>query len=177
MTPQVPARARQRRHARPADNKLIFSCDGARDPLLSPYTKDGSQAWKVNRSIDAKRKFSFSTPLRFATTGTQVLLPGSDMIGAYDPTNGKEIWRATYDGYSVVPRPVVGHGMVFFSTGFDRATMAVQLGGKGDVTETHVKWISPKALRTRQAWCSLATSCTWYPTAVLPVAWMPRAVR
>ena len=28
--------------------------------------------------------------------------------------------------------------MVFFSTGFDRAkAMAVQLGGKGDVTETH----------------------------------------
>ena len=39
------------------------------------------------------------------------------MIGAYDPVNGKEIWRATYDGYSVVPRPVIGHGMVFFSTG------------------------------------------------------------
>ena len=79
------------------------------------------------------------------TTGTQVLLPGSDMIGAYDPANGKEIWRATYDGYSVVPRPVVGHGMVFFSTGFDRAkAMAVQLGGKGDVTETHVKWVLPK---------------------------------
>ena len=130
-----------------ADNKLIFSCDGARDPfVIALNTQDGSQAWKVDRSIDAKRKFSFSTPLVLkTTTGTQVLLPGSDMIGAYDPANGKEIWRATYDGYSVVPRPVVGHGMVFFSTGFDRAkAMAVQLGGKGDVTETHVKWILPK---------------------------------
>ena len=129
------------------DKKLIFSCDGARDPfVIALNTKDGSQAWKVNRSIDAKRKFSFSTPLELQTnTGTQVLLPGSDMIGAYDPANGKEIWRATYDGYSVVPRPVIGHGMVFFSTGFDRAkTMAVELGGKGDVTETHVKWILPK---------------------------------
>ncbi|SVC04122.1 uncharacterized protein METZ01_LOCUS256976, partial [marine metagenome] len=48
-------------------------------------------------------------------------------------------------GYSVVPRPVIGHGMVFFSTGFDHAkAMAVQLGGKGDITDTHVKWILPK---------------------------------
>jgi len=67
------------------------------------------------------------------------------MIGAYDPNNGKEIWRVTYDGYSVVPRPVVGHGMVFFSTGFDRAkAMAVKLGGKGDVTKTHINWVLPK---------------------------------
>ena len=130
-----------------ANGKLIFSCDGARDPfVIALNTKDGSQAWKVNRSVDAKRKFSFSTPLVLKTsTGTQVLLPGSDMIGAYNPADGSEIWRATYDGYSVVPRPVVGHGMVFFSTGFDRAkAMAVQLGGKGDVTETHVKWVLPK---------------------------------
>jgi len=129
------------------EGKLIFSCDGARAPfVIALNVKDGSTAWKVNRSVDARRKFSFSTPLLLKTgAGTQILLPGSDMIGAYNPANGAEIWRATYDGYSVVPRPVVGHGLVFFSTGFDRAkAMAVQLGGKGDVTDTHVKWILPK---------------------------------
>ncbi len=129
------------------EGKLIYSCDGAKDPFVVALNiKDGSQAWKITRSVDAKKKFSFCTPLILPSpTGAQILLPGSDMIGAYNPTNGKEIWRATYDGYSVVPRPVVGHGMVFFSTGFDRAkAMAVKLGGKGDVTETHVKWILPK---------------------------------
>ena len=51
-----------------ADNKLIFSCDGARDPfVIALHTKDGSQAWEVNRSIDAKRKFSFCTPLVLQT--------------------------------------------------------------------------------------------------------------
>lgn len=129
------------------EGKLIYSCDGAQDPfIIALNIKDGSQAWKITRSINAKKKFSFCTPLVIkSASDTQVLLPGSDMIGAYDPANGKEIWRATYDGYSVVPRPVVGHGMVFFSTGFDRAkAMAVELGGKGDVTKTHTKWILPK---------------------------------
>ena len=129
------------------DDKLIFSCDGAKNPfVIALDARDGSQVWKVNRSVNAKKKFSFCTPLVLKTTdGSQIVLPGSDMIGAYDPNNGKEIWRVTYDGYSVVPRPVIGHGMVFFSTGFDHAkAMAVQLGGKGDITDTHVKWILPK---------------------------------
>ncbi|MEE2813916.1 MAG: PQQ-binding-like beta-propeller repeat protein [Verrucomicrobiota bacterium] len=129
------------------DGKLIFSCDGAKNPfVIALNARDGTQVWKVNRSVNAKKKFSFCTPLILkGTESTQILLPGSDMIGAYDPNNGKEIWRVTYDGYSVVPRPVVGHGMVFFSTGFDRAkAMAVKLGGKGDVTKTHIKWVLPK---------------------------------
>ncbi len=67
------------------------------------------------------------------------------MIGAYDPDTGREIWKATYNGYSVIPRPVVGHGMVYFSSGFDRATaIAVKLGGKGDVTNSHVAWTLAK---------------------------------
>ena len=129
------------------DDKLIFSCDGAKNPfVIALDIKDGSEVWKVNRSVNAKKKFSFCTPLILKDEkSTQILLPGSDMIGSYDPNDGREIWRATYNGYSVVPRPVTGHGMVFFSTGFDRAkAMAVQLGGKGDVTDTHIKWILPK---------------------------------
>ncbi len=129
------------------NNKLIFSCDGARDPfVVALNANNGKELWRVKRSVTAKKKFSFCTPLVIGNgLDTQVLLPGSDMIGAYHPDTGREIWRVTYKGYSVVPRPVAGHGMVFFSTGFDRATaMAVKLGGKGDVTRSHVAWTLAK---------------------------------
>jgi outer membrane protein assembly factor BamB len=125
------------------NGKLIFSCDGSRNPFVMALdAKLGNEIWRVNRSGNAKRKFSFSTPLVLRTAAhTQVLLPGSDMIGAYDPDTGREIWKATFSGYSVIPRPVVGHGMVYFSSGFDRATaIALKLGGKGDVTESHAGW-------------------------------------
>ena len=127
------------------NGKLIFSCDGSRDPFVMALdAKHGKKVWRINRSGNAKRKFSFSTPL-VLRTGAQVLLPGSDMIGAYDPDTGREIWKATFSGYSVIPRPVVGHGMVYFSSGFDRATaIAVKLGGKGDVTESHAGWTLAK---------------------------------
>ena len=45
------------------EGKLIYSCDGAKDPFVTALNiKDGSQAWKITRSVDAKKKFSFCTP-------------------------------------------------------------------------------------------------------------------
>jgi len=124
--------------------KLIFSCDGSKDPFVIALNfQNGKPVWRTKRTANAKKKFSFCTPLVIDTAnGQQVLLPGSGMIGAYNPDTGQEIWKATYgDGYSVVPRPVTAHGMVFFGSGFDRATaLAVRLGGRGDVTESHLAW-------------------------------------
>jgi outer membrane protein assembly factor BamB len=46
-----------------------------------------------------------------------------------------------YDGYSNVPRPVFGRGLVFLCTGFPRPEVwAVRPDGQGDVTQTHVVW-------------------------------------
>ncbi len=126
------------------NGKLIFSCDGSKDPfVIALNSKNGRQVWRTKRTANAKRKFSFCTPLVVDTAnGKQVILPGSSMVGAYNPDTGAEIWKVTYgDGYSVVPRPVTAHGMVYFSSGFDKATaLAVKLGGRGDVTESHLAW-------------------------------------
>ena len=81
-----------------------------------------------------------------ATAGKkQIISPGSDSVGAFDPKTGREIWRVTYDGYSVIPRPVFGHGLVFISTSFNTPqVMAIRPDGQGDVTKTHVAWTLKK---------------------------------
>jgi outer membrane protein assembly factor BamB len=63
-------------------------------------------------------------------------------VNSLDPATGRAIWSAKYpNGYSVVPRPVYGHGMVFFSSGFDKPVLlAIKVDGKGDVTDTHIAW-------------------------------------
>lgn len=126
------------------DDKLIFSCDGGSDPFIVALNKgDGRIAWRVPRVTDAVKTFSFSTPTLVYVEGKpQLISPGSGMVGGYDPANGNEIWRVNYEeGFSVVPRPVVGHGMFFMSTGFMRPIVyAIKLGGKGDVTDSHVAW-------------------------------------
>jgi outer membrane protein assembly factor BamB len=45
------------------------------------------------------------------------------------------------DGFSNVPRPVFGHGLVYITTGFfEPAVLAVRADGTGDVTSTHKAW-------------------------------------
>ncbi|HZE95817.1 MAG TPA: PQQ-binding-like beta-propeller repeat protein [Planctomycetota bacterium] len=124
---------------------LIFSCDGVADPFVVALDrKTGAVKWKTPRDNAMEpKKFAFCTPLAIEVgKATQVVIPGSGAVQSLDPATGKVIWTAKYPGgYSVVPRPVYGHGMVFFSSGFDSpAFFAVKVDGKGDVTETHVAW-------------------------------------
>src|SRR6185436_15785430 len=82
-------------------------------------------------------------PLLIVVNGRpQIISAGSGAVCAYDPKDGKELWRVRYgEGYSVVPRPVFGHGLLYLSSGFDRpVVMAIRPNGKGDVTDTHVAW-------------------------------------
>jgi outer membrane protein assembly factor BamB len=124
---------------------LIFTCDGLADPFVAALdAKTGALKWKTPRdNAGEPKKFSFCTPLPIEVgKSTQVVVPGAGAVQSLDPATGRVLWTAKYpNGYSVVPRPVYGHGMVFFSSGFDRpALLAVKVDGKGDVTDTHIAW-------------------------------------
>lgn len=131
-----------------AGDLLIFNADAAQDPQVVALDKaTGSVRWRFPRVSEAKRKFSFSTPLLIEVGGArQLITPGSGVVNALDPATGQEVWRATYDqGYSVVPRPVFAEGMIFVSSGYDNpVAMAVRVDGKGDVTKSHVVWETDK---------------------------------
>ncbi len=126
------------------EGRLIFSCDGGKNPFVVALdSQTGKMAWKVPRATQPKKSFSFCTPQVITVNGQkQVVLPGSDTVFAYAPKTGKVIWRFNYPGgYSVVPRPVFAHGLVFVCSGFDRAALyAIDPTGQGDVTKTHLKW-------------------------------------
>ena len=48
-------------------------------------------------------------------------------------------------GYSVIPKPVFGHGLLFVSSGYNTPNLlAIRPDGKGDVTETHIAWQTDK---------------------------------
>ena len=125
-------------------DKLIFSCDGPPEPFVAALdAATGKLAWKTMRNTHASRPFSFSTPLLVEADGRkELVLPGSGFIWAYDPDSGEELWKVNWDeGYSVVCRPVAGHGMIYASSGFNKPVLhAVRTGGSGDVTESHVAW-------------------------------------
>src|SRR5262249_43310307 len=91
----------------------------------------------TDRKSQAVKKFSFSTPLVLSEKDREVVVsPASGFAAAYDAKTGKELWRIPYGntGYSVIPQPVAGHGLVFFSTSYDRPGLrAAKLDGGHEV--------------------------------------------
>ena len=125
------------------EGKLVVACDGSKDPFVVAIDAEtGKVAWKTPRSVEARITQSFVTSAIATIDGkAQVLSPGPNHFASYDLATGEELWRVVAPGWSVVPQPALGHGMVFYNRDYDHPEMmAVKLGGKGDVTESNVVW-------------------------------------
>jgi len=125
---------------------VILNCDGTDTQFVVALNKHtGKEVWKKLRSEDKDDpgRMAYSTPILIEVDGQpQLISSGGEWTIAYEPATGKELWRFRYPkGYSNVPRPVTGFGMTFVSSGYDNPVFyALKLGGKGDITETHVAW-------------------------------------
>lgn len=123
---------------------LVICCDGKDERFVVGLSiGNGEEVWRRERELDPSRGFSFCTPTLLPSGGKiQAICPGSGGVWSYDSQTGEQLWRVNYgEGYSVVPRPVVGHGLVYVCSGFgDGQLFAIDPTGRGDVTDTHVKW-------------------------------------
>jgi len=121
---------------------LILNCDGSDNAFVVALDKlTGKVKWKTNRRDPADQ--AYTTPLVIrAGDRDQLISVGAYRATAYDPLTGKEIWRVGYSGgFSNVPRPIYGHGLVYIATGFQQPSIiAVRPDGLGDVTKSHVAW-------------------------------------
>jgi outer membrane protein assembly factor BamB len=135
---------------------LIFSCDGSDQQFVVALNKNsGEVVWKKKREHISEARLTgkanvpmaYTTPLLAKVGDTvQLLSAGADSLVSYNPLTGEEYWWFSYDGYSNVPRPVVGKGHVFISSGYDSPQFyAVRVDGSGDVTESHLAWNMKKA--------------------------------
>ena len=139
------------------ENLLILTFDGAdQQYLVGLDKKTGQTVWKTARSAiwndehiesqmvkDGDWRKAHSTPLVVNVAGKPRLFSvGAKAAYAYEPSTGKELWRFDHEAYSAAPRPILHEGQVVFVSGFSRGAkmMAVNTGGKGVVTDTHIEW-------------------------------------
>ena len=125
------------------NGRLFVARDGTSKPFFAAIdAKTGKLAWKTPRSVPAKISHSFGTANVTVVDGKALLLaPGPNHLAVYDPETGAELCKVLAPGWSVVPQPAIGHGMVFYNHDYDNPElMAVKLGGSGDVTDSHVVW-------------------------------------
>jgi outer membrane protein assembly factor BamB len=136
---------------------LLMHFDGSDVQYLVALDKNtGKTVWRTPRSIDYKdlganglpkadgdfRK-AFATPHIVTVAGEPLLVSlGSMAAYGYDPMTGKELWKIEErSNYSSSTRPVAGHGLVFYPSGWSTGQLlAVKPDGRGDVTATHVVW-------------------------------------
>ena len=132
---------------------LIFHMDGSDQQFVVALDKKtGLEKWRVGRSgkmhANPQLKKSYGTPLIQEINGKPTLLsPGSNWLYAYDPANGKELWKTEYGGlgFSIVPKPVTGHGMIFMSTGFMKAKLLAvryEKTAKPDIAWSYARSVS-----------------------------------
>jgi outer membrane protein assembly factor BamB len=101
----------------------------------------GKARWRTGRS----ETVGWGTPVVIrAGDRDELVVSSQGRVYAYDPSSGRQLWRASGLSFEVVPTPVVGHGLVFCSSGRAGPTLAIRPGGSGDVTATHVAWSTPR---------------------------------
>tara|TARA_B100001123_G_scaffold200076_1_gene227335 strand:+ start:2327 stop:3622 length:1296 start_codon:yes stop_codon:yes gene_type:complete len=97
----------------------------------------GEPRWRTARSASV----GWGTPIAISLGDHDELIVSSSRdVRSYDPTSGEELWTCDGNLFEVIPTPVVGHGLVFCTSGRAGPTLAIRPGGRGNVTDTHVEW-------------------------------------
>jgi outer membrane protein assembly factor BamB len=137
-------------------NKLIVHMEGTDvQQILALDKLTGKTLWMTERPKDLYDamptigKKAYITPIVMQVKGRPMLISnGSTVCIAYDPENGREIWRIRQGDDSTISMPVESEGMLFFYTSFITGEdgkkyaelFAVDPDGQGDITDTHIRW-------------------------------------
>ena len=111
--------------------------------------KTGKRIWTAKRGMS---RIAHVSPIVAKVDGKEILISGAgDRMQGFNLKNGELLWSVYAQGEGVTPSPVVGDGLLFTSSGFEKTTLrAIKLGNaKGDVTESHVAWEQKKGVPTQ----------------------------
>jgi len=137
-------------------DKLIVHLEGTEDPYVAALDKEtGETLWKSIRPSEVYDKLepvyrkSYQTPIVIQTGDKELLISNASYFCfAHDVNTGEVIWTVEYGDDSTVSQPLYWNGLVYVNSGwlfednkpFWTRQYAVDPTGKGDVTNSHVKW-------------------------------------
>ena len=122
---------------------LILLCDHQGSAyLLAVEKKTGRTRWKAGRGNDRR---SYTTPFLVpGPRGDELIVNSSERIDALDPTTGELLWYIGEQNRVPVPTPVFHNGVLYANRGYSSSPyLAVKVGGRGDVSKTHLVWHNP----------------------------------
>ncbi len=116
------------------EDLVIVQADIQKNSFISGYQlRDGKEVWKTRRDEIP----SWGTPTIVESKDrVQVVTNSSKRVYGYDPRSGKELWRLGGNSEVTVGSPVFGHGLIFFTGGYQpiQPLYAVKVDAVGDIT-------------------------------------------
>lgn len=129
-------------------NLLIVQLDQGENPkanlskLLAFDGATGKTVWETLRPVPN----SWSSPIVIRHRNRDLLVAtGDPWVMAYDPADGKEIWRVKCLKQDVGPSPTYAANMIFAVSQFPQLS-AIKPDGQGDITETNIAWTGEDGL-------------------------------
>lgn len=118
-------------------NLVIINASIEAKSVFAFDRKSGSQVWRID-DVNS----SWTTPIVGTSNDgrDELALSYKENIRGYDPLTGMELWRCEGVQDYVVPCVVVHDGIAYVLGGRKNQSMAVRLGGSGDVTASHRIW-------------------------------------
>ncbi|TWT88070.1 outer membrane protein assembly factor BamB family protein [Stieleria varia] len=126
------------------DEMVIQNADAEGESFLLAVDKStGKDVWKTPRR--EKPKGGWSTPLPIVVNGQrQLALNGEFGVEAYNPDNGEPLWFCKSFNGRGTPVPAWDGKTLFVVNGKAGDVYAIDPSGRGDVTETHMRWHTPR---------------------------------
>lgn len=137
------------------EDRVIMHLDGTdTQSIVALDAATGKVVWQTKRSgqMDPTPELqkAYGTPLIIEINDRPLVIsPAANWVYGYDARDGREIWKASYGqlGFSTVPRPVISGDTVYVATSYMQSRLvAVKFTGEGDVTGSHVNWMSDKQI-------------------------------
>lgn len=148
-------------------NLVILHFEGTDVRYIVALDKsNGKMVWKTDRPAEPYMQITeigrkaYTTPLILNVKVRDMMISnGSAVCIAYDPNNGKEIWRVLNGAESTVAMPISENGIVYWYAGYMVGSdgskytelLAVNPDGSGDITGTNVLWKKHDELSRNQS--------------------------
>ena len=118
-------------------NLVIMNASIESGTVFAFDRKTGREVWKIE---GVER--SWTTPIvgQSSDGRDELILSYKEHLRGVDPSSGNELWNCVGIQDYVVPCVVINEGVAYVLGGRKNQSMAVKLGGTGDVTESHRLW-------------------------------------
>ncbi len=124
------------------DTLLLLCYHESASYLLALDKRTGQQRWKADREAGV---LSYSTPtIVEGPSGPELIVNSSEGVEGFDPATGTRLWQFAESNRFPIPVAVADGDRIYLSRGYRSGPyMALTLGGRGDVSKSHLVWHVP----------------------------------